>query len=183
MLSLDQHRPQFEGVVQHFKHELTTLRVGNASPSSVEELSVFAYNTETPLKQLASITTSDVRTLVVQPWDKSVIREIEKAIFAANLGLTPVVDGQVIRLIMPPLTEERRREMVKQAGQKLEQAKQSLRQVRDALRDKITAEEKNKELSEDEKFRLFKEVDKLSSATSETLQKMADEKSKQVMTI
>lgn len=183
MLSLNQHHLQLEGVIQHFKHELGTLRVGSASPALVEELSVYAYNTETPLKQLASITTSDVRTLVVQPWDKSVIRDIEKAIFAANLGLTPVVDGQIIRLTMPPLTEERRREMVKQTGQKLEQAKQALRQVRDGIREKVTAAEKNKELSEDEKFRLFKEVDKLASATSETLQKMADEKSKQVMTI
>ena len=183
MFSLTEHQSSFDGVTTHFKQELSALRVGQALPALVEDLSVFAYGVANPLKQLASIIASDARTLVVQPWDKSVIRDIEKALFAANLGLTPVVDGQMIRLTMPPLTEERRKEMVKLINQKLEQAKQSLRQVRDGLREKIMAAEKAKELSEDDKFRLLKDLDKLTGQIAAALQIMSEEKSKQVMTV
>jgi len=183
MFSLEQHRPSLDGIIQHLKQELSTLRVGQALPALVENISVLAYGAESPLKQLASITTSDSRTLVVQPWDKSTLRDVEKALFQANLGLTPVVDGQLIRLTMPPLTEDRRKEMVKLVNQKLEQSKQSLRKVRDDLRDKVTAAEKAKELSEDDKFRLLKDIDKLATQIASSLQTQVDEKAKQIMTI
>ncbi len=183
MFFLEQHHSHFEGVTEHLKHELGTLRVGQATPSLVENVNVLAYDVVTPLKQLASISTSDSRTLVIQPWDKSITKDIEKALFVANLGLTPVVDGQNIRLTMPPLTEERRKDMVKLVYQKLEQAKQSLRQARDAVRDKVVTAEKSKELSEDDRFRLFKDIDKLSTSTANSLQSLVEEKEKQIMTI
>lgn len=183
MFALEQHLPHFDGVVKHFKQEMSAIRVGQTTPALVEEVMVLAYGATSPLKQLASITVSEQRTLVVQPWDKGILKEVEKALFAANLGMTPVIDGGVVRLTMPSLNEERRKEVVKMVNQKLEQTKQSLRKIRDDVREKVMTVEKAKEISEDDKFRLFKEIDKLSTSTAASLQQMADEKSQQVMTI
>jgi len=116
--------------VEHLKYELTKIRTGKASTSLLNDLAVSYYGTMTPVNQVASVSTADARTIVVQPWEKSMLRPIENAIFEANLGITPMNDGEVIRLTIPPLTEERRRDLVKQAKHIGEEAKVSIRSIR-----------------------------------------------------
>ena len=112
MLDTLQPRGKFEEAVHFFHEQAHTLRTGRAVPSIVENITVIAYDTKSPVIQLASITTPDPRTILIQPWDKNVLKDIEKAITAANINLTPVVDGSHIRLSIPPLTEENRKAIV-----------------------------------------------------------------------
>lgn len=116
--------------VEHLKFELTKIRTGKASTSLLIDIAVNYYGSMTPVSQVASVSTADARTIVIQPWEKSMLRPIENAIFEANLGITPMNDGEVIRLTIPPLTEERRRDLVKQAKHLGEEAKVGVRSVR-----------------------------------------------------
>ena len=110
---LNDYKPEFEKVLEHLIHEIGTLRTGRASPALVEDLAVEAYGTIQPVKALGSMSTPDARTLVIEPWDSSVVKAIESAIVASGIGVSPVVDGKIIRLIMPMMTEENRQKMVK----------------------------------------------------------------------
>ena len=112
---LDTTKEQMEKAVSHLEAELVKVRAGKASPTMLESISVDYYGTRTPLNQVANINTADARTLVIQPWEKSMLTPIEKAIMAANLGLNPQNDGLLIRILVPSLTEERRKELVKKA--------------------------------------------------------------------
>ncbi len=123
--------------VEHLRYELTKIRTGKASTSLLNDLAVNYYGTMTPVNQVASISTADARTIVIQPWEKSLLRPIENAIFEANLGITPMNDGEVIRLTIPPLTEERRRDLVKKAKHEGEEAKISVRSIRHKAIDAI----------------------------------------------
>jgi ribosome recycling factor len=123
-------RRSMNSAIEHLAFELTKVRTGKASPSLLIDIAINYYGSVTPLNQIASISTSDSRTLVIQPWEKSLLGPIEKAIFEANLGITPMNDGEVIRLSIPMLTEERRKDLVKQAKQLGEDAKISLRSAR-----------------------------------------------------
>lgn len=123
--------------IEHLQYELTKIRTGKASTSLLNDIAVSYYGTMTPVNQVASISTADARTIVIQPWEKNMLRPIENAIFEANLGITPMNDGEVIRLTIPPLTEERRRDLVKQAKQFGEEAKISVRSVRHKALDTI----------------------------------------------
>lgn len=140
--------------------ELKGVRTGRASPSLVEAIRVDAYGSATELKGLAAITASDARTLSIEPWDASLVPSILKAIESSSLGLQPVVDGVRIRLTLPPLTEERRRELNRLVSQKIEDTRVKLRKLREEERERINGEERAKQISEDEKFRRFKELDK-----------------------
>ncbi|MGB0862184.1 MAG: ribosome recycling factor [Saprospiraceae bacterium] len=121
--------------VEHFKKELSKIRTGKASPNIFDGLMVSYYGSPTPMKQIANVSVPDARTIVIKPWEKPSIPLIEKAIFQANMGFTPQNDGDIIRISVPPLTEERRRELVKQSKKYLEDAKIS---IRNARRDAIT---------------------------------------------
>jgi ribosome recycling factor len=123
--------------IEHLKYELTKIRTGKASTSLLNDLAVNYYGAMTPVSQVASVSTADARTLVIQPWEKSMLRPIENAIFEANLGITPMNDGEVIRLTIPPLTEERRRDLVKKAKHEGEEAKISVRSIRQKTLDVI----------------------------------------------
>ena len=116
--------------VEHLKFELTKIRTGKASTSLLIDIAVNYYGSMTPVSQVANVSTADARTIVIQPWEKNMLRPIENAIFEANLGITPMNDGEVIRLTIPPLTEERRRDLVKQAKHLGEEAKVGVRSVR-----------------------------------------------------
>src|SRR5262249_27598977 len=131
--------------------EFSTLRTGRASVALVDGIQVEAYGAKMPLKQMASISTPDARSLVVQPYDKSQLHPIEKAILAANIGLTPVDDGKVIRMSIPPLTEERRKEMVKLAKKMAEDGRVSIRNIRRHANDEIKTTEKHHEITEDDR--------------------------------
>ncbi len=123
----------------HLEKELMGIRAGKASPSMLDGVSVDYYGTKTPVSQLANVTASDARTLTIQPWDKASLPEIEKAIFASNMGLTPQNDGEIIRLNIPPLTTERRKQLAKQIKAEGEHAKVGIRNARKSCNDQIKA--------------------------------------------
>lgn len=127
---LDNAKEQMDKAVTHLEAELVKVRAGKANPTMLEGVSVDYYGTRTPLNQVANINTGDARSLIVQPWEKSMLTPIEKAIMAANLGLNPQNDGVLIRILVPALTEERRRDLVKKAKVEAEAAKVSLRTIR-----------------------------------------------------
>jgi len=154
------------------KVELTKIRTGRASPSLLDGIQVVYYGTETPLNQLASVTTDDPRTLAVTPWDKALIPVIEKAIMTSGLGLNPVTVGAVIRVPMPPLTEERRKDLVKIVKQEVETAKVAIRNIRREANSKFKDLLKNKEIPED-----------LERDSQTKMQKLTDEKIKEAENI
>src|SRR6201982_23372 len=127
---LDNTKEQMEKALNHLEAELVKVRAGKASPTMLESISVDYYGTKTPLNQVANVNTADARTLVVQPWEKSMLTPIEKAIMAANLGLNPQNDGVLIRILVPALTEERRKDLVKKAKSEAENGKVVLRTLR-----------------------------------------------------
>jgi ribosome recycling factor len=147
--------------VQNFLSDLKKLRTGRAHPSLVEHLKVDYYGTETPLNQLANVSIEDARTLVITPWDKSAVQAVEKAIFKSDLGLTPMTAGTVIRVPLPPLTEERRRDITKVVRSEAENARVAVRNVRrDVLAD-VKEMLKEKMISQDDEKRAHDEVQKL----------------------
>ena len=128
--AIDKAREQMDGALEHLKAELQRLRTGKASPSIVNGLMVDYYGSPTPITQVANVTTGDSRSLIIQPWEKSMVPAIERAIFESNIGLTPQSDGEVVRINIPPLTEERRKDLAKQARAYGEDAKVSVRNAR-----------------------------------------------------
>ena len=183
MISLDTYQPNFNKIIEQLREELSRLRTGRANPSILDGVNVESYGAMMPLKGVASINTADAKTITVEPWDKNLLKEIEKAILAANIGLNPVNDGKILRLVLPPMTEEFRRSLVKVIGQKLEQERISLRQLRDQIRESIAEEEKNKEIGEDQRFQMQDRLEKMVKDVNDTLKKMAEEKEEEVMTI
>ncbi|MGI5823684.1 MAG: ribosome recycling factor, partial [Dethiobacteria bacterium] len=135
--------------VEVFKKELGTLRAGRAVPSLLDRINVNYYNTPTPLNQLATISAPEARLLVIQAWDKNAVGEIEKAILKSDLGLNPQSDGNVIRLAIPQLTEERRKELVKTIRKKAEEARVAIRNIRREANDLLKNQEKKGDISED----------------------------------
>ena len=152
---------KMKAAVDHLKRELTTIRTGHATPSLIEHIKVDYSGIPTSLIQLASISAPGARLLVVQPWDKSSIRDIEKAILKCGLGLTPISDGSVIRLNIPTLTEERRLEMIKLVKKKVEERKIAIRNLRRDSMEELRGLEKIKEISQDELKRILDKLQKL----------------------
>ncbi|MEK7452452.1 MAG: ribosome recycling factor, partial [Patescibacteria group bacterium] len=157
---LIQNKPLFETVMEHLQKELGALRTGRATPALIEDVRVHAYDGMMELKGLASIGVSDAKTLLIDPWDKALIPAIEKAIRDSGTGLSPATDGGKIRIVLPPMTEENRIKLVKLMKEKIEESRIAIRSVREELREEIQESEKNKEMSEDEKFKLLDELDK-----------------------
>ncbi len=140
---LDNAKEQMDKAVLHLEAELVKVRAGKASPSMLESIMVDYYGTKTPLNQVANINTGDARTLIVQPWEKSMLTPIEKGIMMANLGLNPQNDGVIIRILVPALTEERRKDLVKKAKSEAENAKVSLRTIRKEANEELKKLQKN----------------------------------------
>lgn len=168
-MDLNQHKKEFDKIIEHFKNEAASIRTGRASASLVDGIVVEHYGGKYQVKELASILIPEPKTVLIQPWDKSAIGSIEKAIKSSNLGLNPTSDAQGIRLVMPALTEERRREFIKLLGQKSEEAKQAVRHIRGKIWDDIQEKEKKGVISENEKFR-----------GKDNLQKIVDEYNKKI---
>ena len=171
-----------EESVHHLERELVKIRTGKAAPAMLEGLMVNYYGSPTPINQVANITTSDARTLVIQPWEKNMLSPIEKAIFEANLGVTPQNDGEIVRLAIPPLTEERRRDLVKRAKALGEDAKVSIRNVRRDAMDHIRKAVKNG-FPEDVGKRREDEVQQLTNRHIDKVDKIIETKEKDIMTI
>ena len=174
---------EFEKSITYLKNEYSRLQTGRASPALVEHLKVEAYGSMQPLKSMASISVPDPKTLQIQPWDRSVLGAIEKAIQAANLGLNPVNDGRVIRLPMPPLTEERRKELVKVVHQLAEQAKISIRTARGAAHSAFKTLEESKTISEDERRLSEKHLQEKVDQANKDVEELAKKKEQDIMTI
>jgi ribosome recycling factor len=169
--------------IESFEHQLGALRTGRAHPGLVENLEVDSYGSKMALKQVASISASDARTLTVTPWDKSMVAAIEKAIRDSDLGINPATAGAVIRLPMPPLTEERRKALVKTVNTEAENAKVVVRSVRRDANNQLKDLLKSKTISEDEERRAQSEIQKATDKAIEQIEKIAEEKEKDLMTI
>lgn len=167
----------------HLRGEVVTLSVGRATPLLVDGVMVDYYGTPTPLKQVASISTPDPRSLVIQPWDKGQLKEIEKAINLAKLGFNPVNDGEKIRINIPQPTEERRKDLVKHLNGILERSKIAARTAREeAMRD-IKKMEKDGDISEDDRFRKQEEIQKIIDEYNQAIEAEGEKKEKEIMTI
>lgn len=165
------------------RKELATLRTGRASPALVDHLHVDYYGSSLPINQLATIAVPEPRTLLIQPWDKGALGAIEKAILKSDLGLNPINDGQVIRLNIPPLTEERRRELVKVVKSHVEHAKVSIRNVRrDAIADLKELKE-SKQISEDDEKRAEEKVQKLTDEHIKQAEALGQAKEEEIMRV
>jgi ribosome recycling factor len=169
--------------VQTFQADLKKLRTGRAHPSLVEHLKVDYYGSEVPLQQVASIAVEEGRTLVISPWEKSVVQAVEKAIFKSDLGLTPQTHGTVIRIPMPPLTEERRREITKVLRHDAENARVAVRNVRRDIMNDIKHKLKEKQLSQDDERRTEAEVQKLTDKHVADIDALLAAKEKEVMQV
>jgi len=159
------------------------LRTGRATPALVEDIPVSAYDAVMEIKGLASISVPDAKTLIIDPWDKALTQNIEKGIRNAGIGLSPVVDGTVIRIMMPPMTEDNRKQMVKRMKEMLEDAKVRIRSVREDVRGDVIAQEKAKDISEDEKFKLIDSIDEMTSSFTENVVSIGQSKEQEIMTV
>lgn len=179
---VDKTIEMMEHAIEHLNHELIKVRTGKASPTLVSEIKVDYYGAPTFLNQVANVSVSDSRTIVIQPWEKTMLRVIENALFEANIGITPQNDGEVIRLNIPPLTEERRVALVKQAKALAEDTKVSVRNVR---RDSMEYIKKlvKEGFPEDMGKRKEDEIQKLTDNYTDQASKLAEAKEKEIMTI
>jgi len=174
---------RMNGAISALKSELSKLRTGKASPALVENIKVDYYGNPTPLKQLASISTPEYRLILVQPWDKSSVKNIEKAIITSNLGLNPATSGNIIRIPIPSLTEERRKELVKLVHKYGEEAKIAIRNVRRDANDSIKTLEKEKEISEDESHIAQEEIQELTDENTKMVDEVVESKEKEIMEV
>jgi ribosome recycling factor len=174
---------KMQRAIEATQSNFNTVRTGRANASLLDRVQVEYYGTPTPLKSLASISTPDGSTLLIQPFDRSVIGAIERAISESDLGLTPNNDGGTIRLNIPPLTTERRKELAKTVAKLAEEGKVSVRNIRRDAIDSIRKLEKNKELSEDESKKQQEQVDKLAEKYIKKVEQISADKEKEIMSL
>lgn len=167
-------------IKEWFQNEISGLRTGRASPQLIENIKADYYGTPTPIQHMAAISIQDARTIVIQPWDKSALPAIEKAINQSDIGIQPIADKDIIRLTLPELTGERREQLKKVVREKLEESKVTLRKLRHEIVSDIENKEKEKEISEDEKFRLKEELQKQIDAGSKELDELGERKTKEI---
>ena len=181
-LILDDTREHMEKAIDHLEVELTKIRAGKASPQMLQGVTAEYYGAKTPIQQIASINTQDAKTLIIKPFDRTALIEIEKAILAANLGVTPMNDGEIIRIVLPPVTEERRKELVKNVKNHAEQTRVSLRNIRrDAMHH---VKELLKEgLSEDLEKKAETEIQQMTDRFVEKVEKHISAKEEEIMKV
>lgn len=177
------HEEGFQKALEFFKRDIASLRTGRANPALLDNVQVEAYGTRSPLNSLGNINVADSSSMVITAWDKSILKDIEKAITLADLGVSVVNEGDKIRLSIPTLTEENRRELVKKLNVKMEDARIEVRQVREQAKNDIEKAFADKELSEDDKFRFMKELDEYVAKQNDLVKDIKDKKEKDIMTI
>ena len=177
------YQEKMQKTLDVLKHELTTIRAGRANPAVLDKVMVDYYGAPTPVNQLAAVSVAEARVLTIQPWDGSVCRAIERAIQTSDIGINPQSDGKTIRLIFPPLTEEKRKDIVKDVSHMAEEAKIALRSIRRDAMEKLKAMKKDGELTEDD----LKQAEKKTQELTDKYVKQADERSaakqKEVLTL
>ena len=175
--------PKMQRAIEAMERDFATVRTGRASTGMVERITVDYYGTQTPLNQVAGISTPDPHLIVIQPWDRSVLSAIEKAITKSDIGLVPNVDGTVVRLNVPPLTEERRKEMVKQVRRRTEDARVEVRNHRREAADALKKALRDGDLSEDEERRELENLQKLTDRHIEAIDARADRKETEILEV
>lgn len=182
-MKLAEVQDNMQKTIESTQRSFNTIRTGRANAALLDRIAVDYYGTETPLKTLANISTPDATTIVIQPYDRSSMAAIEKAISMSDLGLTPNNDGQVIRLNIPPLTADRRKELVKLAGKLAEEGKVALRNIRRDAIDAIRKQEKSHELSEDEAKDLQDRIQKVTDKSTAKIEELLAAKEKDITTV
>jgi len=178
---INSKKGEFEKVLEFYKVDIASIRTGRATPALVDEILVEYYGQKMHVKELASMSVPEPRTLVIQPWDKGAIEPISTAIRKSDLGLNPVAEGQVIRLNIPSLTEERRKEFIKLLKQKTEECRIKIRKVREEVWDKIQKMEKEGEIREDDKFRAKDDIQKLTDDYNKKIEDLEKKKENELM--
>ena len=169
--------------VQHLETEFSEIRAGRANPAVLDKVRIDYYGTPTPVNQIAAVSVSEARTLTIQPWDKSLLRVIEKAIQKSDIGINPQNDGSIIRMIFPPLTEDRRKEIVKDVSVMGEEAKVAVRGIRREAMEKIKALKKKSEITEDDQKIGEKKIQDITDAQIKNIDALTSKKQKQIMEI
>lgn len=182
-MNIQEFKSEFKNAIEFLKNDIAQLRTGRASTAMVDSITVEAYGSRQPVKAVGTIMVADPKTITVEPWDKSLLSALEKGIRDSGLGINPVNDGKLIRLSLPELTSERRQELLKILNQKLEQARISVRKIREDVREMINEEEKAKSISEDDKFRLQEELEKMVKEFNEEIRKIGEGKEKEITTV
>ncbi len=183
MSELKLYEDKMDKALDSLKEDFSTIRAGRANPHILDKIRVDYYGTPTPLQQVANISVPEARMIQIQPWESSLIKEIEKAILVSDLGITPNNDGKAIRLIFPELTEERRKELVKDIKKKGENAKVVIRNVRRDANDAFKKQNKASEISDDELKNLETDIQKLTDKFIDLIDKTVEEKSKEILTV
>lgn len=173
----------FTKSIEFFEKEISSLRTGRANAAVLDSVVVESYGVKTQINALASISVPDGTSMLVSPWDKGVLKDIEKAIVEAGLGLGVVNEGDKIRLTVPRMTEENRRDLVKKLNEKFENARISFRKIRDEIKTSIEKAEKNTEITKDEKYSFIEELDEVIRKKNDDLKAIKDKKEKDIMTI
>lgn len=180
---MDELEEKMMNAEEAMKHDFMAIRTGKASTVLVENLQVEYYGTMSRLKDIAGLSTPDPRTIAIQPWDKSALSAIEKAILASSIGISPVNDGKIIRLPVPPLTEERRMQLAKQVKSRCEEAKVSIRNIRRDGNEAVKKAEKDSEITEDDRKSMLEDIQKLTDDYIKQLDAVAADKEKDLMTV
>jgi len=180
---IQKKQAEWQKAIDFFKKDISSLRTGRANPSLLDGVSAEAYGVKSPLNSLANINVSDGASITVSPWDKNIIKEIETAIVKANLGVNIVNEGDKIRITIPKMTEENRKELVKKLCERQEKARVAVRQIREEIKADIERAEENKEINEDDKFRFIKELDEEVGKMNDELKKTRDKKEEDIMTV
>lgn len=182
-LALNDFEAKMKKTISAYEEELDGIRAGRANPSVLNRVTVDYYGAATPISQVADVKAVDAQTLVITPWDMSILKGIEKAILASDVGITPMNDGKVLRLAFPKLTEERRRELTKQVSKTGEDAKVAIRNIRRDANDKIKAMKKNSEMTEDEVKESEKSVQDLTDKYIKNIDDISQSKEKELLSI
>ena len=179
---LTQARTNMNKSIEAFNRDLGSIRTGRANTQLIDNLRIDYYGSMLPINQMASVSVSDSQTIIIEPWDKQVIADLEKEILKSDLGLSPQNDGSLIRLIIPPLTEERRKDLVKVLSKRAEEANVSIRNTRRSIVNEFRALEKSKEMSQDEVKRASKDLQDITDGFVEKISELSKFKEKDIMT-
>lgn len=183
MMEIKHFEEKMEKSLENLKEEYSTIRAGRANPHLLDKIKVDYYGTPSSLQQVANVSVPEARMIQIQPWESSLIKDIEKAILCSDIGITPNNDGKVIRLVFPELTEDRRKELVKDVKKKGEGAKVAVRNIRRDANDAIKKAAKATEISEDEQKQLEDKVQKVTDKYIAEVDKAVEEKSKEILTV
>ncbi len=183
MSIIEDNLEKFQKIIEHFQEEIGSLNIGRATPAILDGVTVESYGVKTPINQLASVSVPQPGSLIITPWDKNIIKEIEKALVAADLGLDIINESDKIRAVFPKMTEETRKKTAASLHQKMEQARIALRTARDQIKEEILEAEKNKEFGEDERYQLIEELDQKTGEFNKKIKELGEKKETEIMEV